>query len=261
MLYYRALGFAIRDLFPDITMNMHLAEELEGHEELASAGLSVSIDRSNEFPEGGDEQPQDGLFAKVAGGDVVQIDPKAAGEPDDKDTATDPPADGEIVDAEFKEEEPTEPPPPLEPYSWPAAKTLGTLAECLSHIEHRTHGKTVKKWSKPQRAAAWEWAHSYARWYDMLNGAVDASFEEFTAAKEAIPARPQFIPENGEMGDVPIYRHTYIPPEDEVVDGEPGGESEEEDPDEWDSFCQKPLGGGESGEVCTLPKGHGGDCE
>ena len=109
---------------------------------------------------------------------------------------------------------------------------------------------TVKGWDKEQREAAWEWCHRYATWFDIWNGAVPASADESDVAAKALLPKPSFIPEYGEFEAQPEYSH-------HAADDEP--EEQEPEEDDWDALCTLPIG--DEGKVCTMPHGHGGDCE
>jgi len=273
MLYYRALGFAARDLFSDILMNLHLAEELQGVEAVEEQSpVAVHAAQPEATTDAKGDPKKDNLFeaAADAPGAVVDADYRevpegesaASTEPAAKRDGSAPPPVEEALgkqDAETKrspemEVEETaatkDPPKPLQPYEKPARRSLRAMMVCLEHIEHPMKSDTVKGWDKEQREAAWEWCHRYATWFDIWNGAVPASADESDVAAKALLPKPSFIPEYGEFEAQPEYSH-------HAADDEP--EEQEPEEDDWDALCTLPIG--DEGKVCTMPHGHGGDCE
>jgi hypothetical protein len=249
MLYYRALGFVLRDTFSDVLGNLHISEELLddlGDGPLRAEPRDVTppptgvadplFDEATKSPEILPPEEDDGKQAP----DVPEPGPaQAAGvSPEIPPPANLPTAEEALgsqvlsrlagPEDDLRDDEERVSVPSVKLTTKPR-RTRKALAQVLSDVEHWMSDATIKEWTKEQMMAAWDWAWEM-KWIGELAAAGHPDADE----PNPMP-RPSFIPEYGNNGP-PVK-----PP-----------------PDSTKGFCGKTMD--LEGTACGEAAGHQGPC-
>ena len=254
MLYYRALGFAARDLFSDVLGNLHIAEEVM--DERTAAKPRAEIDVTPPAAQKGEPDP---LFDKVA--KTPELLPPEKVEPAEpsssvatgvdrgvepspaeqalgaQDVETGPNSLGQLDDTPADE---VSGPKVAKLTPKPKRRSDPALRTVLTSAKHPVTDKTYRRWSKNQKFAAWEWAWEELWFLESVDQEADDQ------SPNPLP-RPSFLPEYGDM-----------PPPPASDAQEQAGLEFDQAVNEGPTADDPPAPGGETPPATTAPPG--GDC-